>query len=333
MGKDNYIERQHMAELCIMIEGQMGLNWERWQRICSAVEELGFDGLFRSDHYRNPEPEYEDSLELWTSLTYAASHTKRIFFGPLVTPITFRHPTMLAKVATAVDDLSGGRLVFGIGAGWNEREHVAFGVPFPHTGERFARLEEALQLIRLLFRSEEPVSFQGQYYSLKEALLLPRPKRAGGPPILIGGNGIKRTLPLVAKYADEWNAVYLTPEDYQLRRGHLNGYLAAQNRSPKNMKYSMMTGLHFAKDDAALKGVLEKIRARRPDTNNLSDLELAVFIRQRGPLLGTPTAIIDQIGKLVDCGLSRLMVQWLDLDDLEGMEAFAARVLPQVRRM
>ncbi len=311
----------------------MGLNWERWQRLCSAVEDLGFDGLFRSDHYRNPEPDYEDSLELWTSLTYAASHTKRILLGPLVTPITFRHPSLLAKMASAVDDLSGGRLVFGIGAGWNEREHVAFGIPFPNNAERFARLEEAIQLIRLLFQSDEPVNFHGQYYSLMEAKLMPRPRREGGPPILIGGNGSKRTLPLVAKYADEWNAVYLTPEDYMLRRSQLNGYLAAEERSPKNLKYSMMTGLHFARDDAALKTVLDKIRARRPDTNNLTDLELAMLIRQRGPLLGTPTAIVDQIGKLVDCGLSRLMVQWLDLDDMDGLEALAARVLPQVRRM
>lgn len=320
-----------MAQLCIMIEGQMGLNWQRWQRLCAAVEDLGFDGLFRSDHFRNPEPVYEDSLELWTSLTYAASHTKKIVFGPLVTPITFRHPSMLLKMATAVDDLSGGRFIYGIGAGWNEPEHVAFGVPFPEMPERFARLEEALRLTHLLLESDSPVSMEGQYYPLTEALLLPRPQRK--TPILIGGNGVKKTLPLVAKYADEWNAVYLTPEDYRLRRNQLNGYLAAEGRSPKDLTYSMMTGLYFGKDDAALKNKLKEVRARRSDANNKSDIELATQIRSRGALVGTPTIIIDQIGKLVDCGLSRLMLQWLDLDDLDGLEALAHKVLPQVQRM
>lgn len=322
-----------MAELCIMIEGQMGLNWERWQRLCSTVEQLGFDGLFRSDHFRNPEPDYEDSLELWTSLTYAASHTNRMVFGPLVTPITFRHPSMLAKMATAVDDLSGGRFVYGIGAGWNEPEHVAFGVPFPSTNERFERLEEALKLTKLLFQSNERVNFEGNYYSLKDALLLPRPKRDHGPTILIGGNGVKKTLPLVAKYADEWNAVYLTPEDYRMRRSSLNAYLAAEERSPKDLKYSMMTGLYFGKDETALKAKFDSVRARRDDLKNKSDLELATQLRQRGPLVGTPNAVTDQIGKLVDCGLSRLMVQWLDLDDMDGLEALAHKVLPQVQRM
>ena len=131
-----------MLELAIMIEGQDGLNWERWQRIAHAVQDLGFIGLYRSDHYTNSNPPDQDSLELWVSLTWLASHTKRIEFGPLVTPFSFRHPTLTARMASAVDDLSGGRLTLGVGAGWQEREHTNYGWELLELKSRFKRLEE-----------------------------------------------------------------------------------------------------------------------------------------------------------------------------------------------
>ena len=136
-----------MLDLALMIEGQNGLNWRRWQRLALAVEALGFAGLYRSDHYTNLNPPDLDSLELWVSLTWLASHTQRIQFGPLVTPVSFRHPTMTARMAAAVDDLSHGRLVLGVGAGWQEREHANYGWELLNTEARFARLSEGLEVI------------------------------------------------------------------------------------------------------------------------------------------------------------------------------------------
>src|SRR5512139_245600 len=141
-----------MLEVAIMIEGQNGLTWPRWQRLAEAVEQLGFAGLYRSDHYTNANPPDKDSLELWISLAWLASHTSRIEFGPLVSPISFRHPTMTARMAAAVDDLSGGRLVLGLGAGWQQREHTHFGWDLLDLKGRFERFEEGLMVISSLLK-------------------------------------------------------------------------------------------------------------------------------------------------------------------------------------
>src|SRR5438128_3427041 len=192
-----------MVALSIMIEAQDGLTWTRWKRLVAEVERLGFTGLFRSDHFTNAEPPDKDSLEMVVSLTYLADHTQRIHFGPLVAPLSFRHPTLLARQAAALDDLSGGRMILGVGAGWQEREHRLFGHNLGDVPTRMARLEEGLEVITRLLRSEEPVTYEGRFFQLRGAALLPHPGRSGGPPILIGGNSTN-TLRLVARYADLW---------------------------------------------------------------------------------------------------------------------------------
>ncbi len=213
-------------EVAIMLEGQNGLTWPHWQRIARAVEDLGFAGLYRSDHYTNANPPDLDSLELWTSLTWLASHTKRIEFGPMVSPVSFREPTMTARIASAVDDLSGGRLHLGLGAGWQVREHANYGFDLLEVPQRFARFKEGLEVITRLMQSDTPVDFDGEYYTLHDAILLPRPQRPNGPPILIGGNGPQRTLPLVVRYAQEWNGVYLSPARYADLTARLDALLA-----------------------------------------------------------------------------------------------------------
>ncbi|MBU4224957.1 MAG: LLM class flavin-dependent oxidoreductase, partial [Chloroflexi bacterium] len=175
-----------MLEIAIMIEGQNGLTWPRWQNLARAVEDLGFAGLYRSDHFTNAQPPDKESLELWVSLTWLAAHTRRIEFGPLVSPLSFRHPALTARMAAAVDDLSGGRLTLGLGAGWQEREHHLFGFDLLDMKSRFDRFEEGLQVITSLLHSDEPVTFEGKYFQLRGATLLPRPARRGGPTILIG---------------------------------------------------------------------------------------------------------------------------------------------------
>ena len=160
-----------MLEIAVMIEGQNGLNWPRWQRIARLVEDAGFAGLFRSDHFTNGDPPDVESLELWTSLTWLASNTQRIEFGPLVSPFSFRHPVHTARMASAVDDLSQGRLVLGLGAGWNEREHHLFGFDLLEPDARFDRFQEGMEVDTRLLRSDTPVTFEGQYYRLHGATL------------------------------------------------------------------------------------------------------------------------------------------------------------------
>jgi F420-dependent oxidoreductase-like protein len=307
-------------EVAIMLEGQDGLNWPRFQRIARAVEDLGFVGLYRSDHYTNANPPDKDSLELWVSLTWLASHTERLEFGPMVSPVSFRQPTMTARMASAVDDLSNGRLHLGVGAGWQVREHHNYGWDLLDVPERMDRFEEGLEVISRLLHSDEPVDYAGDYYELHDAILLPRPQRPGGPPILIGGNGPKRTLPLVAQYAQEWNAVFLPPAEVKQRNELLDELLEQNGRQPSDVKRSMMTGCLFGRDEAT---VNEKLAARNTTYGEVR--------QQKRLAVGTGDQIVEQLGEWAEAGLYRVMLQWLDLDDMDGLEAMAHSVLPQVK--
>jgi F420-dependent oxidoreductase-like protein len=307
-----------MVGVALMIEGQNGLNWLRWQRIVSAAEDLGFAGLFRSDHYTNSNPPDLDSLELWVSLTWLASHTRRIEFGPLVSPISFRHPTMTARMAAAVDDLSEGRLVLGLGAGWQEREHHNYGWDLLSVKERFARFEEGVQVISRLLRSDAPFDFEGRYYQLHEAILLPRPCRRNGPPILIGGNGYRRTLPLAARYSDEWNAIYTPLDEFRKLNAELNRLLLSEGRAPANVCRSIMTGCVFGRNRSE---VGRKVEARTDGRRSPQDL------RQRGLIVGEAAQIREQLAALAEVGVQRVMLQWLNLDDLQGIERMAQGVI------
>jgi len=304
-----------MLEIAIMIEGQNGLTWLRWQKIARLVEDAGFIGLFRSDHFTNSNPPDIESLELWTSLTWLAGNTRRIEFGPLVTPFSFRHPAHTARLASAVDDLSNGRLVLGLGAGWNEREHHLFGFELLEPGARFERFNEGMEVVTRLLQSDEPVTFGGKYYQLRGATLLPRPQRLSGPRILIGGNGIKRTLTYVVRYADEWNCVMLTPGRFTDMNARLNSLLSEAGRKPESVRRSMMTGCVFGKDDATLGA---KISARGKSLEQL---------QQSGVVAGNLSAVKKQLQELEQAGLQRIMLQWLDLDDLESLEVLAKGVL------
>ena len=304
-------------DIAIMVEGQNGLTWPRWQRIARAVEDLGFTGLYRSDHFTNAGPPDKDSLELWTSLTWLATHTRRLTFGPLVTPCSFRHPVMTARMATAVDELSGGRLVLGMGAGWQEREHSNYGFDLLSLPERMQRFHESLQVVTRLFTSDEPLTFPGRFYRLQESVLLPRP-RPGGPPILVGGNGLKRTLPLAAQFAVEWNATFQAPASFQRLSSRLDGLVRREQRDPRAVRRSMMTGVVFGRSAGE---VAERLARRGRSAEDL---------RSRGILIGTGEKVVEQLGELAAAGLQGIMLQWLDLDDLDGLEGLARSVLGRV---
>ncbi len=315
-----------MVAISLMIEGQHGLNWSRWRRIVSEVEDLGFAGLYRSDHFLNAQPPDLDSLEMIVSLAYVADHTRRVSFGPLVAPLSFRDPSLLARQAAALDDLSGGRMILGMGAGWQEREHVAFGHPLGDLDTRTRRFAEGLEVVTRLLRSDEPVTFEGQFFQLRDAILLPRPLRPGGPRILIGGSGPKRTLPLVARFADVWNGVFISPSDYKERQATLDDLLRSTGRQPRDVRRTVMCGSYFARDEAELDRLLA-FRAQRPELAGKSLAEVGDALAERGVLVGTPEGIRQRILAYVDAGAEEVMVQWLDLDDIERLRAFAKEVV------
>lgn len=294
----------------LMIEGQDGLDWPRWKALARVAEEGGFAGLFRSDHFVNPGGPSLAALDLWTSQAWLAATTERIEFGPLVSPVSFRHPVTTAWTAAAVDDLSGGRLRLGLGAGWQEREHNAFGFDLLDTDRRFARFQEGLEVITRLLRSDEPVSFAGEFYQLRDAQLMPRPTRPGGPPIVIGGNGKRRTLPLAAGYADEWNGVFLSPEQFAETSQALNQLLAAAGRPASAVKRTLMVRAVYGADRAAAERKLAG--------------QLAAELEARGAIIGGLDAVQERLASFAAVGVEQLMLQWVDdLDDLAGIEALA----------
>jgi F420-dependent oxidoreductase-like protein len=309
-------EEVPVPDVAIMIEGQDGIDWERWRRLAHTVEDSGYAGLFRSDHFTNPTGPYKDALELWTSLTWLADNTSRIEFGPLVSPVSFRHPVITAWQASAVDSLAGGRLRLGVGAGWEEREHETYGFDLLDTDRRFARFEEGLEVISRLMRNNEPVSFDGRFYRLRDALLMPRSPRPGGPPIVIGGSGPRRTLPLVARYADEWNAVFVTRDRFAGLTARLDELLEEAGRPPESVRRTLMTRVVFGSTTA---GVESKLAG-----------ESAAELRAGGIIIGTASEVTEQLGRLDEAGVERVMLQWLETDDIDGLEDMAQTVLPQL---
>ena len=318
-----------MVAVSIQIEGQNGLTWPYWKRLVTEVEELGFAGLFRSDHFTNARPPDKGSLEMVVSLAYLADHTQHIHFGPLVAPISFRHPTLLARQASALDDLSGGRMILGLGAGWQEREHRLFGHDLGDIPTRMARFEEGLEVITRLLSSDEPVTYQGKFFQLQEALLLPRPQRPRGPEIMIGGNGPKRTLPLVVRYADIWNGNFLSPEAFEERSVTLDQLSRAAGRNPSEVKRTVMLTLTFGRDMAELDRRLSW-RRDHPQYAGKSLDKVIEELSMDGTIVGTPDMIIDQINTYSKVGADELVLQWFDLDDIDGLRAFATSVLPRL---
>lgn len=303
-------------EIALMIEGQNGLTWEKWQRLARRTEELGFVGLFRSDHFTNAEPPDKDSLELWLSLAWLADNSRELEFGPLVAPISFRHPVFIARWGKDLDALSAGRLVLGVGAGWQRREHEMFGLPLLQVEARFDRFEEGVEVVHRLLRSEGPVDFDGDYFQLRQAQLLPPPMAPGRPPILVGGNGPLRTLPLVAAYADQWNAVLIRPEEFRRLNERLDDLLRDNGRPPDSVRRSLMTTIVFGESEAEVEALAEK--------RGFSVEEL-----QAGPaVVGTGQQVRRQLEVYRKAGVERIMLQWLELEDLDRLARLAESIMP-----
>ena len=307
----------------LMIEGQEGLTWERWFRIADRVEALGLDALWRSDHFvsLNGDPQ-RPALECWSSLTAVAQRTQQLRFGPLVSPMTFRHPALLARMAAAVDGLSGGRLVLGVGAGWNEAEHRSFGIPMPPVGERMDRLEEGIRVIKVLWGGG-PVDLDGRFYPLRGAVANPRPVQRPGPPILIGGDGEVRLLRIVARHADEWNSHARSPEIYQAKRARLDEHCRAVGRDRTTIRRSWMSGVVIGRDQRAVAERGRWMQSFLPALHQVDPDAAAGALRQRGWLVGTPAEVALQLNTWSAVGVERVMLQWFDLDNVDGLELLA----------
>jgi F420-dependent oxidoreductase-like protein len=321
-----------MAHFGIMIEGQEGLTWDRWRTIAETAERLGYESLWRSDHLFSlfgviTRP----GLDTWPSLTYLASATRRIRFGPLVCPITFRHPAMLAREAAAVDVLSAGRLELGVGAGWHDREHQAFGIPYPRVGERIRRLEEGIGVIRALW-GPEPATFEGRFYRLDGAAGWPKPAQRPGIPLIVGGKGT-RLLGVVARHADEWNCGGAQPPDTVRRlTGVLEDACRAIGRDPRTIRRSWMGGFLIGENGAALERRARKLQEYVPTRAATPAPRLPDELRRDGWLVGTPEEIAGQMRALTAEGIGRFNLQFLDQEDLDALHIMAEQVMPRVGR-
>ena len=308
----------------IMIEAQEGLTWSRWFRLADAAENLGYDSLCRSDHLTGLSGDAKrPSLETWASLTALATRTRRIRFGPMVSPLTFYHPAILAKTACAIDNLSNGRLDLGIGAGWNEYEHKMFGVPFPPLKERMDRLESGARVIRAL-DAGRPISVRQPYYPLAAAQTYPRPSH-GRLRVVVGGRGEKRTLRVVAEFADEWNVTRVDIAGFRAKHAVLGTHCVAVGRDPASIATSLMVPLAIGRDSW---DVARRIAAARAIFPALPEDEAAW--RAAGFLVGSPEHVISDLRSWAAAGMERALLQMLDQEDIAALEIFSRDVLPHV---
>jgi F420-dependent oxidoreductase-like protein len=315
-------------DIGLMVEGQNGLTWERWIHICRLTEHLGLPSLFRSDHYFIGQE--RDSLETYISLAVAARETSTIRFGILVSPITFRSPVDTGRMAAQIDLLSGGRLALGIGAGWNEPEHQAYGIPFPSRAERSDRLEEAIGVMRAMW-GPGPADYSGRYYQLHDAD--PRPKPGARRPwLIIGGSGPKRTLRSVARYADEWNAVNANLERLAERNHTLVEHCEVEGRDPASIKRSVMTFGLVGPNEAALARAADKA-ATIVGRGQLDGKALRLAANERGMIAGSTDEVVDHLGRMAEMGVSEVHFEHLDFDDDSIPEYLASEIAPQVKNL
>jgi F420-dependent oxidoreductase-like protein len=300
-------------DLCLMIEGQEGVTWPHWLALADACEEHAIPALFRSDHYLNLDGRHLErgALDAWATINALAAVTSTVRLGTLVSPATFRHPSLLAKLVVSADHVSGGRVELGLGAGWHEREHQAYGFAFPEPRVRMDILEEQLQVV-LGHWAEGPFSFAGEHYTLRELEAEPKPVQRPHPPLILGGSARPRSAALAARYADEYNTPFPTLEDVRQRRARIAEACARAGRAP--LPFSVMTGVVVGADAADVReriGRLTRVLG--------TDAEAFAAEPPAGWVVGTLEEAAEQLIALRDAGVSRVMCQQLLHDDLEAV--------------
>jgi F420-dependent oxidoreductase-like protein len=304
-------------DLCLMIEGQEGVTWPQWLALARACEEHAIPALFRSDHYENLDGLHPErgSLDAWATVNALAAVTSTLRLGTLVSPATFRHPSLLAKLAVSADQVSGGRIELGLGAGWHEREHEAYGFPFPGARERMDILEEQLQVI-LGNWADGPFSFAGKHYTLRDLAAQPKPVQRPHPPLIMGGNAGPRSAALAARYADEYNTAFPTLEVFRERRGKIDEACERAGRKP--LPFSIMTGVVVGVDAADLHDRIARLSQVRGD-----DPEAFAADPPPGWIVGTIEEAAERLIALREAGVSRVMCQQLLHEDLEAVALLA----------
>ncbi|MET7297603.1 LLM class F420-dependent oxidoreductase [Embleya sp. NPDC005575] len=305
-------------DLRIFTEPQQGATYDTLLSVARATEDLGFGAFFRSDHYLHMSGDgLPGPTDAWITLAGLARETKRIRLGTLMTAATFRLPGVLAIQVAQVDAMSGGRVELGIGAGWFEQEHTAYGIPFPR--EKFGRLEEQLDILTGLWDTPVGDTFHygGRYYSLADSPALPKPAQRPHPPILIGGFGAKRTPVLAARFANEFNVPFGSVQTSAQQFDRVRDALVEHGRKAEDMVFSNALVACVGKDDAEV--------ARRAEVIGRETAEL----KENG-LAGSPAEVVDRIGRFAEVGSTRIYFQILDLHDLDHLELIASEVMSQL---
>jgi alkanesulfonate monooxygenase SsuD/methylene tetrahydromethanopterin reductase-like flavin-dependent oxidoreductase (luciferase family) len=314
-------------QLCLMVEGQEDVTWEQWVALAHACEQHGIGTMFRSDHYMNLDghaPE-RGSLDAWGTLCALSAVTTTLRMGTLVSPVTFRHPSELARLVVTADHISGGRVELGIGAGWHEREHEAHGFPFPPLKTRMDILEEQIQIVRGNWMGG-PFSFDGDHYTVQELSARPRPVQTSGRagiPLLMGGAAGPRAARMAASYADEYNTGFATVDEIRQRRAAIAA--ACEREGREMMPFSLMTAVVVAADADSLAARCARLEER-------ADLPAGSLLTnpEEGWIIGTVEQVAEQFSALRDAGVDRVMCQHLLHDELEPVQLLGERVAPLV---
>ena len=314
--------------VCLMIEGQQGVTWPDWCALAGACGELGFEGLFRSDHYFSARGvSGRGATDAWTLLGGLAARTSHIRLGTLVSPVTFRAPALLAKAATTVDEISGGRVEVGMGAGWWEEEHTQFGFPFFDVHERWARLEEAVAIVHGLW-TQERFSFDGMYYRLDDAEFLPKPVQHPHPPLILGGKAVgPRMQRLIGRYADEFNTVGGSPSEVAGRFARARAGFEAEGRDPSRLVTSLMTWFFVGRTEDEYLEKLHRAHAIDPDAGPFEDYRAEI---ERDCIVGSSDRAAARLREYATAGVQRIFLNHDLYDDLEMIEVVATDVLPKV---
>ncbi len=297
-----------------MIEGQEGVSWAQWLDLARACEEHGVETLFRSDHYLSGAAPFErEALDAWTTLGALAAATTRLRLGTLVSPVTFRHPSVLAKAAATVDHVSAGRVEVGMGGGWMEAEHAAYGFPFPPTHERMELLSEQIEIVHGEW-TEERFSFEGRHYRLEDSPALPKPVQRPHPRLIVGGSGGRGTVSPAVRFADEYNTLLASVDDCGRRRRVLDEACEREGRDPATLSLSLMIGVLIGNDESEIRGRARRLAGRGYGGGDAD--ALVARYRERG-VYGTPEQAAERLRELEGAGVERVMLQHLAHDDLE----------------
>jgi F420-dependent oxidoreductase-like protein len=313
--------------VCLMVEGPEDVTWEDWLALARACEESGLEGLFRSDHYASVVGVFSrGALDAWATLSALAAKTERIRLGSLVSPATFRHPSVLAKAVVTADHVSGGRVELGLGAGWNEPEHTTYGFPFP---ERSTRLEVFAEQLEIVHRqwTEDAFDFDGRHYRLESCRALPKPVQDPHPPLIVGGSAGRGTAEPAVRWADEYNTLFATVGTLRDRRKKLARACERAGRDPATLPLSLMTTCVVAADHVELRR-----RAARVLAATGADGDPQGWLDENGGtgVIGTVEEVVERLGDLEAVGVERVFLQHLDHRDTEMVELIGREVVPAV---